>query len=119
MHDKQCDLVEEAGGQLEGIYYCPHAPEDNCHCRKPATGLIEEMLLDYDLDLSNTVIVGDSLRDLEAGVAMGCTPILVHTGKGLSTAATLQENSAAWHAQVAQYEDLASVADMLIAETRI
>lgn len=89
MHNRLRQLVRAAGGQLGGIYHCPHKPDDGCHCRKPAPGLLDAIARDYGMNLRGTPIVGDSLRDLEAGMAHQCLPILVRTGKGRATEARL------------------------------
>ncbi|WP_257265682.1 D-glycero-beta-D-manno-heptose 1,7-bisphosphate 7-phosphatase [Endozoicomonas sp. ONNA2] len=92
MHDKLTRLVNEQGGQIDGIYYCPHGPDDHCQCRKPATGLIDQIFADLDASPKETWVVGDSLRDLQAGVTSGCNVALVLTGKGLETQAKLIEH---------------------------
>jgi D-glycero-D-manno-heptose 1,7-bisphosphate phosphatase len=87
MHDKMTALVEAEGGRISGIEYCPHGPGDNCTCRKPKSGMIEaiEEKLGMSFKESPAIMVGDSLRDLEAGNARGCSPVLVLTGKGRQT----------------------------------
>ncbi|RNF51670.1 D-glycero-beta-D-manno-heptose 1,7-bisphosphate 7-phosphatase [Marinomonas hwangdonensis] len=87
MHDKMTQLVEAEGGRISGIQYCPHGPEDECHCRKPKSGMIEAIEAELDLSFEHypAIMVGDSLRDLQAGKARGCSPVLVLTGKGRET----------------------------------
>ncbi len=92
MHDKLTRLVIAQGGHVDGIYYCPHGPDDHCQCRKPKTGLIEQIFKDYGANPAETWVVGDSLRDLQAGVSSGCKVALVLTGKGLKTQAKLIEH---------------------------
>jgi D-glycero-D-manno-heptose 1,7-bisphosphate phosphatase len=89
MHQKMMDLLKPLGGKIDGIFFCPHVDEDQCLCRKPKPGLMHEIAKRYlkdratqDLPLNNIPIVGDSLRDLLAGTALGATPHLVLTGKG-------------------------------------
>lgn len=83
MHEKLVSMVEQAGGSIAAIHFCPHTPEDNCNCRKPAPGLLDAISADFgNISLKGMPVIGDSLRDLEAGVARGCEPILVRTGKG-------------------------------------
>lgn len=89
MHDKLSILVREQGGDINGIYYCPHGPDDNCQCRKPGTGLIDQIFSDFDVVPQDTWLIGDSLRDLQAGVDSCCKVALVLTGKGLKTQAKL------------------------------
>lgn len=116
MHAKLSDLVLNAGGELAGIFYCPHTPEDNCHCRKPAPGLLDTIAKEFELSsLSGIPIVGDSLRDLQAGLHHHCTPMLVRTGKGKKTEPLLieQNEPALQHSLI--FDDLSQVADYLLA----
>lgn len=86
MHAKLHQLVEEAGGSIEAIIYCPHVPEDNCNCRKPKYGMIEDICerFNYD-DIKNLIMIGDSIRDLQAIANFGGIPLLVKTGNGKKT----------------------------------
>lgn len=85
IHNKMHDQLERVGGHLDGIFFCPHGPEDKCDCRKPRTGLYRQIADRFGIDLRDTPIIGDSLRDLEAGLSVGARPILVRTGKGEKT----------------------------------
>lgn len=85
MHKKMHDLATEAGAHIDGIFFCPHGPDDKCACRKPKPGLFEEIEKRMGLSLEGVPCVGDSLRDLQAGAARGCVPFLVKTGKGKKT----------------------------------
>jgi D-glycero-D-manno-heptose 1,7-bisphosphate phosphatase len=87
IHDKMHKTVALAGGKIEAVFYCPHGPEADCHCRKPRHGMLEDIASRYNTDLAGVPAVGDSLRDLEAAVKMGALPILVRTGKGEKTLA--------------------------------
>ena len=88
IHDRLVALVEEAGGRIEQIAYCPHGPDDDCQCRKPRAGLLETIRDRLELaDVERSWMVGDSLRDLQAGEAVGCRSALVRTGKGAGTEA--------------------------------
>jgi D-glycero-D-manno-heptose 1,7-bisphosphate phosphatase len=82
MHAKMNKHLSAVGGRIDAVFFCPHGPEDKCHCRKPLSGLFEQIGERLGIDLNGNHVVGDSLRDLQAGVAVGCTPHLVHTGKG-------------------------------------
>jgi D-glycero-D-manno-heptose 1,7-bisphosphate phosphatase len=82
MHRKMHEALQTHGGRIDAVFFCPHAPEDECHCRKPLPGLFEEIGDRFGLDLTGVPAVGDSLRDLQAATAAGCTPHLVRTGKG-------------------------------------
>ncbi len=110
MHEKLARLVEDAGGSVAGVFYCPHAPDAGCDCRKPKAGLLSAIAETFECDLSGSPLVGDSLRDLEAAVSAGCTPILVRTGKGANTEAALQATGGCLEGvRVAVFDDLAAV----------
>ena len=85
MHDKMIKLTAEYGGKFDFIAYCPHGPNDECDCRKPLPGLIHQIESALNVSAKDCYMVGDSLRDLEAGVAAGMIPVLVKTGKGERT----------------------------------
>ncbi|NYT60118.1 D-glycero-beta-D-manno-heptose 1,7-bisphosphate 7-phosphatase [Alcaligenaceae bacterium] len=86
IHAKLRREVIQAGGMVEAIFICPHGPDDGCSCRKPRPGMFLDIARRYDLpDLKGVPAVGDSLRDLQAAAAAGCTPWLVMTGNGHKT----------------------------------
>jgi len=85
IHDKMCSMVADQGGNISAVYFCPHNADSSCECRKPKPGLLLQCAADYGFDLSTTVMIGDSYRDLQAGQAAGALPILVRTGKGRQT----------------------------------
>lgn len=87
IHAKMHKAVAQAGGRIEAVFYCPHAADMNCDCRKPKSGLFEEIAARYGRDLAGVPAVGDSLRDLLAAASVGASPILVRTGKGEKTLA--------------------------------
>ncbi|NOS97074.1 MAG: D-glycero-beta-D-manno-heptose 1,7-bisphosphate 7-phosphatase [Methylotenera sp.] len=87
IHDKMHRELSAVGGRIDAIFYCPHAADEHCHCRKPDTGMIEEIGKRFAIDLSGAPAVGDALRDLQAFANAGCQPILVRTGKGEATLA--------------------------------
>uniref|UniRef100_UPI003139822F D-glycero-beta-D-manno-heptose 1,7-bisphosphate 7-phosphatase n=1 Tax=Marinimicrobium sp. C2-29 TaxID=3139825 RepID=UPI003139822F len=122
MHAKLTGLVEAQGGKLEAVFYCPHHPDDDCKCRKPKTGMLDAIEAEFNLSLQDVVFVGDSLKDLQAGAAKGCTPCLVRTGRGRETEARLAEGVAAEGAspalsleQVVIFADLADAVDTILA----
>ena len=113
MHAKMHKLLATVGGRVDAIFYCPHGPEDSCRCRKPEPGLFEQMGERFGVDLRNVPTVGDSARDVLAGMAAGCEPHLVLTGKGAAYRnRTLPET---FPAQTRVHADLAAFADFLIA----
>jgi D-glycero-D-manno-heptose 1,7-bisphosphate phosphatase len=111
MHALLCALVEEEGGQVDAICYCPHGPDAGCRCRKPAPGLLEQISEELQLPLAGAWYVGDAGKDLELGLATGCKPILVRTGKGRETEAKLD---AATRRAVVIVDDLAAAAQRIL-----
>jgi D-glycero-D-manno-heptose 1,7-bisphosphate phosphatase len=77
------EVIENAGGRVDGIFMCPHAPEENCSCRKPQPGLLLQAAQALNLDLSRSMLIGDALSDIQAGQAAGVShTIMVRTGRG-------------------------------------
>jgi len=109
MHLKMQQLVMEQGGRIDLIVHCPHGPDDGCECRKPKPGLFRTIAEHFSLtDLAGVPVVGDSHRDLHAGMLLGGEPYLVRTGKGLRTLeGTLPPGTRV-------FDDLASVVDYLL-----
>lgn len=91
MHNKLRAAVAAEGGEVSAIFYCPHGPDDGCNCRKPLPGLIDLIEKEFEISAAGAPLIGDSLRDLEAGIAKGCDPILVKTGKGQQTLKKLEK----------------------------
>jgi D-glycero-D-manno-heptose 1,7-bisphosphate phosphatase len=118
IHAKMNRALTELGGRIDAVFYCPHGPDDGCSCRKPLPGLFTMIGERYGVPLRETYAIGDSLRDLEAGVAAGCAPHLVRTGKGalLDDAALRAIKKAVPHAVF--HADLASFAQQLIHRER-
>ena len=114
MHAKMHKLVAAAGGRIDAVFYCPHSPEETCNCRKPQPGLYEQIGERYGMDLQGVHTVGDTLRDLQAGTAVGCVPHLVLTGKGAKFRD--QPLSADFPADTRTHDDLSAFADWLLAQ---
>jgi D-glycero-D-manno-heptose 1,7-bisphosphate phosphatase len=114
MHTKMHQMLAKQGGRIDAVFFCPHTPEDECECRKPLPGLFLQIGQRYGVDLDEVPVVGDALRDLQAGAAAGCPTHLVRTGK----AALLDEiQIAALCAQVpgtTVHADLNAFAEWLI-----
>lgn len=87
IHDKMHKACALAGGRIDAVFFCPHTSESHCSCRKPKTGMLEEIATRYNISLAGIPAVGDSLRDLQSAAAMGARPYLVLTGKGAKTQA--------------------------------
>jgi D-glycero-D-manno-heptose 1,7-bisphosphate phosphatase len=80
IHATMIDSIRSAGGRLAGIYFCPHRPDEGCKCRKPETGLLEQVSLDFGRSLEGIPFIGDKLTDVLAAEAVGARPICVRTG---------------------------------------
>ena len=86
MHNKLNTLLNQHGVEIDGIEFCPHGPDDNCDCRKPKAGMYLNIAKQANLtNYSDIIVVGDSLRDLQAAQAISAKPHLVRTGKGERT----------------------------------
>ena len=110
IHDKMHRALAQIGGRIDAIFFCPHAQDANCECRKPKSGLLQEIAKRFNVDLRNVPNIGDSLRDLQAAAAVGAVPILVRTGKG---AKTEREGELPPGTQI--YADLASAVRSIVA----
>ena len=77
IHRRMMQVVEESGGAIERVYACPHRPDQGCACRKPRTGLLHQAAAELKIDLSRSVLMGDSSSDVEAARRAGCQPIFV------------------------------------------
>jgi heptosyltransferase II len=82
IHTKLRTLLAEEGVLLDGIYVCPHHPDDRCHCRKPGTAMIERAVTNLHLDMARAYVVGDQARDVEMALRVGARVVLVTTGVG-------------------------------------
>ncbi|HTD90070.1 MAG TPA: D-glycero-beta-D-manno-heptose 1,7-bisphosphate 7-phosphatase [Burkholderiales bacterium] len=85
IHDKMHKALAQAGARVDAIFFCPHAADDHCHCRKPKTGMFEDIASRLNTNLAGVPIVGDSIRDIEAATAVSAAPLLVLTGNGKKT----------------------------------
>ena len=112
MHSKLRGLLAERGIDLasDAIEYCPHGPDDYCHCRKPKPAMIQKLLSRFAARPDRTWVVGDSLRDLQAGAACGCQLALVRTGKGEKTLSQLEDSGI----EASVYPDLAAFVAAII-----
>ncbi|MBT9502559.1 MAG: D-glycero-beta-D-manno-heptose 1,7-bisphosphate 7-phosphatase [Burkholderiaceae bacterium] len=118
VHLRLNQMLAEKGGRIDAAFFCPHAPEEGCLCRKPLPGLIEQIGERFGVDLSHVHMVGASLRDIQTAKAAGCVPHLVRTGKlaGLSDEQVAEQVAQVPGAQV--HDDLAAFADDLIQRER-
>lgn len=114
MHQKLNQLVLDAGGDIAGIFYCPHVPDDKCNCRKPRPGLVDAIAYELQMPVSGSYIVGDTRRDLEAGFVRGCVPILVKSGKGSRTALSLAQDNPTLFSKTLIFENLSTFVHQLL-----
>ncbi len=113
MHSKMHLQAAAVGARIDAVFYCPHTPDEGCSCRKPGRGLFEQIAERYGVDLAGMPSAGDSLRDLQAAAAMGCSTHLVLTGKGAQYRS--QALPASFPAGTLVHEDLAAFAAHVIA----
>jgi len=93
MNQWMISQVQAKGGHIHDIFFCPHGPDSNCKCRKPKTGLIEKASSVYSIDISQSIMIGDNLKDLQCSNNAGCAyTILVRTGKGRKTETSIDSN---------------------------
>lgn len=110
INDKMTRMLAQVGGRIDAIFFCPHAADAHCDCRKPKAGMLREIGRRFNSDLKDVPAVGDALRDLQAAQEVGATPVLVTTGKGK---VTFKEGNLPADTQV--YDDLAAFARRLTA----
>lgn len=82
IHEKLCADLAKDGAKLDAIYFCPHKPENNCGCRKPRIGMIEQAAADFSIDTANSWMIGDKAIDVETGFNAEAKTALVLTGYG-------------------------------------
>jgi D-glycero-D-manno-heptose 1,7-bisphosphate phosphatase len=91
IHELLLKEVRAEGLDLLDIYYCPHLAAENCTCRKPLPGMILEAAEKWDVDLAHSIMVGDSFRDIDCGLAAGCRTLLVNAARHDKTTAWIQD----------------------------
>ena len=112
VHAHMLKTLAALGGRIDAIFYCPHAAEEGCSCRKPAPGLLQQIEERYGHSLNGVPYVGDSLRDMQAAQAAGCAPHLVLSGRHALGDATRLPPEFPAHTRV--HADLAAFADHLL-----
>ena len=108
MHQKMYELVQLAGGHIDGVFFCPHSPSDLCECRKPEPGLLYEIADRFTVSLDNVFFIGDSLSDIQAARNANAKPVLVRTGKGERTESKLSDST------VPVYDNLSATVKALL-----
>jgi D-glycero-D-manno-heptose 1,7-bisphosphate phosphatase len=118
MHVKMNQLLAKHGGRIDAVFFCPHSPDDECTCRKPLPGLFEQIGERFGVSLRDVPVVGDTLRDLLAGAAVGCQPHLVLTGKGARLDAAQIGELCGQVPGTCVHEDLAAFAEHMVRTER-
>ena len=85
MHEKMHHLLQQHGGHIETVFFCPHLPDMGCPCRKPSPGMLLQLADRLGVDLRGVPFIGDTVSDIQAATQAGATPILVRSGKGERT----------------------------------
>lgn len=111
IHRKMESMLFEHGGRIDAVFYCPHGPKDNCECRKPKPGLLNDIAQRFQVNMSDVMFVGDTISDMRAAEAANAKPVLVRTGKGKDTEQLLKENG---FKDVPVYEDLFEVVGSIL-----
>ena len=112
INDKMVRAVTQIGGRIDAIFYCPHAPEAGCECRKPNTAMAREIGERFGVSLRDVPMVGDALRDLQCAESVSAQPILVRTGKGEAVF-----KAGFYPRKTLIFEDLSDAATALITRT--
>ena len=115
IHARMLDQVRHKGGEIDAIFFCPHHPDAGCACRKPKPGMLKDLALRLKISLTGVPVIGDSLRDIEAAVAVNALPILVKTGYRRVSEAELAQTGQAHGTRVLTFDDLAGFSDALLA----
>ncbi|MES9902988.1 MAG: D-glycero-beta-D-manno-heptose 1,7-bisphosphate 7-phosphatase [Sedimenticola sp.] len=113
IHHKLYEQLEQLGGHIDALFFCPHGPDDGCDCRKPKPGMFVQIAQRFHCELTGVYAIGDSLRDLQAAERAGADPILVRTGKGHTT-----EEHADFNTEIPVFDNLSmAVASLLSGES--
>lgn len=112
IHEHMQARVREAGGELAGIFYCPHLPDAGCECRKPRPGMLRALERELGVAVKDAPFIGDRLSDVQAARGVGARPIVVRTGTGAATEALVRGE------RIAVFDDLWGAAQSLLDEAR-
>ena len=112
INDKMMELVFRKGGRIDALFFCPHTEVEQCGCRKPRTGMLEEIAARFHTELKGVPCIGDSLKDLQAAASVDAQPVLVLTGKG-----ELTREKGGLPKKTLVFDDLAEASRHLIAHS--
>ena len=111
MHRKMDEMLTKVGGQVDAVFYCPHAPDDGCTCRKPKPGMLLEIGQRFNVSLKDVIFIGDSISDVKAASNANAKAVLVRTGKGVKAEKILQTDG---KSNVPVYDDLAAAVTAIL-----
>lgn len=114
VHAQMMKLLAAQGGRIDAVFFCPHAPEESCDCRKPLPGMLHDIARRYGVDLRHVPLVGDTLRDLLTAQAAGCEPHLVLSGRAAALGDAELAQIVAQVPTARVHADLAAFADDLL-----
>ena len=109
IHQKMHECAQAVGAEIDAVFFCPHAADDHCDCRKPKPGMLQAIAERFEISVKGVPHIGDSLRDLQAAFVAGCKPFLVLTGKG-----QLTQDKGGLPPGTTIFTDLSSVVDHLL-----
>jgi len=113
IHAKMMLAIEQAGGFISHVAYCPHGPDDLCRCRKPEPGMVVDTLSALKVGADQALFIGDSVRDVGAADAAGVRALLVQSGYG--DAASILDRSCQIQPLINAYADLTTAVDSILA----
>jgi len=114
IHARLIDHVQQHGGRIQSILFCPHTPEADCECRKPNDGMYSELAFRLGISFNNVYSVGDSVRDLLAAQSAGAKPVLVKTGNGKKSLKEIESNPELDLQSAPVFDNLAHFADAIL-----
>lgn len=89
IHSKMNNMLRAVGGEIDVLRFCPHHPNDHCNCRKPQSGMLLDIMATLKIKKENTIMIGDSVKDIYAAINAGCHSAIVKTGNGTNTSSKL------------------------------
>jgi len=114
IHRAMEEEIRRRGGRIDAMFFCPHRPDEGCDCRKPQPGLLLKAARELSLDLTRSYLVGDAVTDVEAALAVDCSPIMVLTGRGADQVRLLRQRG---HHDVPVARDLAEAVALIPIES--
>ena len=86
IHSSIQNYLKANGTCVDGFFYCPHKPDENCNCRKPKSGLLHQAILELNIDVNSSWMIGDNDSDIEASTSIGCKAIKISNNFSLDNA---------------------------------